>query len=153
MERIREFFISGSDVWCQTENGVECLDESNAGLVDYLFESIKRFYPLAFKALSECYSKSQMNLPYFKFLCARRFSKCNFGSLDTTREDVDVSGRFHFEKVICPLRGECKYEGCICMPKFDSCLSEAELRVMKLFYRGKNANEIAEELNTAKEIE
>lgn len=79
----------------------------------------------------------------------RRFCKCNFCSLDATVydvEDVDADGKFNFEKVECPMRGECPYEGIICMPKFNSNLSAAELRVMEQLYRGKSEQEAAKEL-------
>lgn len=149
-----EFFTNDNEVWCQTENGIEQLNESNVELVNDLFNRIQNFYPDAYKALSEWYAKSAPNLFYFKFLCVQRFIKCNFGLLDTTTVDIDAGGYFHFEKVQCPMRGECKHEGCVCMPKFNSTLSDAEMRVMRLLYEGKTINEAAEALyisvNTAR---
>jgi len=53
-------------------------------------------------------------------------------------------GNFHFEEVKCPLKGECKYEGIICKPKFNSTLSERELSVMRSFYEGMEENAIAD---------
>jgi len=141
-----EFFVSNDEVWCQTENGMERLDENNETLINYMYDKIYNFYPDAYKSLSEWYAKSKYNLQYMKFLCVRRFCKCNFGLLDTTIHDCDIKKNFHFEKVCCPLRGECKYEGIVCLPKFNSTLSDAEKRVMKLFFVGKDVNEIAEEL-------
>ena len=44
------------------------------------------------------------------------------------------------------MRGECAYEGIICCPKFNSNLSPAEKRVMKLFYDGRSREEIASDL-------
>lgn len=146
MGRLMEFFVSGSDVWCQTENGVERLDESNVELIDVMFDAICRLYPVAYESLKEWYARSERNISFFKFLCVQRFCKCNFGSLDLTEDDVTTNFKFHFERVQCPLRGECKYEGCVCMPPFNSVLSEAENRVMKLYYQGKSVNEISEEL-------
>lgn len=153
MGKVREFFISDDKVWCQTEEGMEQLSEGSH-LVTEMFEVIQEYYPEAYKALSQWYANSIPNLPYFKFLCVQRFCKCNFGRLDTTREDIDVCGRFHFEKVSCPLRGECRYEGCVCSPKFNSKLSDAEMRVMRCLYEGMTLNEAAEKCylspNTAK---
>ena len=79
---------------------------------------------------------------------ARRFCKCNFSPLDATTYDVDEFNgkRVNFEKVLCPLRGECAYEGCICMPVFDKNLSKAEMRVMRLLYEGMSKEEIGETL-------
>lgn len=44
------------------------------------------------------------------------------------------------------MRGECPYEGIICMPKFDSRMTKAEMRVMECLYNGKSEQETAEEL-------
>lgn len=73
-------------------------------------------------------------------------SNAIFGSLDTAENDIDEDGVFHFEKVACPMRGECKFEGLICMPKFSSRLSEAELRVMRLYFEIKEVDRIADQL-------
>ena len=59
-------------------------------------------------------------------------------------ESITRDGAFHFEKVSCPLRGECPYDGKICMPKFDCKLSPAEERVMELYYQGNDKDEISE---------
>ena len=60
--------------------------------------------------------------------------------------DVEVTGAFNFEKVECPLRGECRNDGVICCPVFNSKLSDAEMRVMRLVYDGATKEEIAEQL-------
>ena len=44
------------------------------------------------------------------------------------------------------MRGECKLESIVCFPKFNTRLSEAELRVMHLVYDGVGNDEIAERL-------
>lgn len=44
------------------------------------------------------------------------------------------------------MRGECPYEGIVCMPRFNANLSTAELRVMKLLYEGRSEQEAASEL-------
>ena len=53
---------------------------------------------------------------------------------------------FNFEKIHCPLRGECKFDGIICQPEFNSKLSEAEKRVMKLYYNNESIDRIADHL-------
>lgn len=85
-------------------------------------------------------------MPYYQYLIVRRFCKCNFGNLDDTKADVGKSEPFCFEKVPCPLRGECKYDGVICSPKFNSSLSEQELRVMELIYNGATNDDVGEKL-------
>lgn len=142
-----EFYIFDGELWCKSEDGKnQIVNESNTGLIGSVLGQIIECYPAAYKALSKEYSRSSANVPYYQYLMVRRFCKCNFGKLDCTSSDIDTSGRYHFEKVDCPLRGECKHEGVICSPKFNSKLSEQELRVMKLVYKGVSKEEIAEQL-------
>lgn len=139
-----EFFVSGDEVWFQDQEGMKPLREGSF-VIPYLIDMIRDMYPKAYKALCSCYAKSAQNRSYFRFLIARRFCKCNFGNLDNTRKDVggDV---FHFERVPCPLLGECPYEGVICMPELETRLSDSEKRVMRLVCDGRSNTEIAEEL-------
>ena len=139
-----EFFVSAGEVFYQSENGLQQLTEGSPTVVQML-DRIKELYPQAYKALCQCYEKSKPNKPYFSFLIVRRFCKCNFGNLDHTKRDVS-NGVFNIERVFCPLQGECPHEGIICMPKMDSRLSDAEVRVMKLVCDGKSNVEIADEL-------
>lgn len=142
-----EFYIFEGELWVKSDDGKnQVVDESQTELIKSVLEEIRECYPAAYKALTKEYQKSALNVPYYQFLIVRRFCKCNFGKLDWTKPDVDKDGRFNFEKVECPLRGECKYEGVVCTPKFNSKLSEAELRVMKLVYHGVSKEEIAEQL-------
>lgn len=145
-----EFYIYESELWCKHADGRnELVDETKTKIIQYILDKVRQCYPEAYQALEKCYSKSSANIRYYQYLIARRFIKCNFAQLDATSfdvEDVDDDGRFNFEKVECPLRGECLFEGVICSPKFNSKLSPAELRVMKPFYQGKSKEEIAQEL-------
>lgn len=143
----KEFFTNDGRLYVLTQEGsMEEITEKSTAAIDDLLERIENFYPGAYGALRECYSRSLPNLPYAKFLMARRFIKCNFGELDTREKDQDMEGSFHFERVKCPMRGECKYEGTVCMPRFDSKLSKAELRVMELYYRNMEIDRIADKL-------
>lgn len=146
MEQL-EFYIYESELWCKYADGRnEVVTESNTELIQHLLELIREHYPTAYKALEKEYQKSAGNVKYYQYLIVRRFCKCNFGKLDTTKLDVEASGKFNFEKVDCPLRGECKYEGVICFPTFNTKLSDSELRVMKLVYDGMSKEDIAEQL-------
>jgi DNA-binding CsgD family transcriptional regulator len=60
--------------------------------------------------------------------------------------DMDAQGNFKFEFVGCPLRGECKHDGIICNPRFNSRLSNRELEVMQLCADGLRDDEISERL-------
>lgn len=145
-----EFYLFEDELWCKTSDGKNfIIDENRTDLAQYILEKVRSCYPEAYKALSEIYAKSAPNQSYYQYLMMRRFCKCNFCKLDATTFDVcdiDHNGRFNFEKVDCPLRGECPYEGVVCMPKFNSSLSSAELRVMEQLYNGKSEQDAATEL-------
>ena len=145
-----EFYVFEDELWCKTTSGKNFIvDESKTELIKYMLEKIRSRYPEAYSALENIYQSSSPNHAYYQYLLMRRFCKCNFCRLDTTEydvEDVDAEGKFNFEKVECPMRGECQYEGVICMPKFNSKLSSAELRVMEQIYKGKTEQETAREL-------
>lgn len=110
-----------------------------------MIEKIGQDYPVALKALCEYYQKSSANKAYFEYLIVHRFIRCNFKEYDS-HADIDTQGSFRFEFVSCPLRGECKYCDVICNPKFNSKLSDAELKVMKLFCQSHTAEEISDTL-------
>ena len=140
-----EFYIYENDLWYIKDGISEKLNEGNS-LVSVILDKIQRFYPNAYNALSGEYIKSSINVPYYHYLMVRRFCKCNFGLLDASKQDIDFNGDFSFEKVSCPLRGECKHEGVICCPKFCTDISPAENRVMELLYRGHSVDDISERL-------
>lgn len=141
----KEFFICDERLYCMNNGVSQEVTEKSHDLIDELTDKINNFYPEAMRALNECYSKSSLNVSYYNFLRVRRFLKCNCGDLDTSRHDYK-NGAFNFEKISCPLRGECKYEGVICMPKFNSRLSEAEMRVMRLYYGNEGIDRVADML-------
>ena len=145
-----EFYCYESELWCKHGDGRnEIVDESQTELISYILDKVRECYPDAYKALEKCYSNSSRNIRYYQYLMARRFIRCNFSTLDATSLDVDdvsVDGRFNFEKVCCPMRGECVFEGVICRPRFNSKLSPAELRVMELLYKGYGKEKISDTL-------
>ncbi len=106
---------------------------------------LSNFYPEAYAALLDIYSKSRLSKSYYDFLIVRRFIKCNFALYDNTI-DLDENWNFKFEFVGCPLRGECKYDKVVCSPKFNSALSDRELEVMGMLYKGVSDNQIADKL-------
>lgn len=142
----KEFYTCDNRVYCITDGKSVEIAEGDTKLVEELLSRIENFYPEAYQALKESYAKSSAALTYYRYLMVRRFLKCNFGNLDTTEQDLDDEGFFRFEKVSCPMRGECKFEGIICMPKFSSRMSDAEMRVMRLYYQNKDVGDIADTL-------
>ena len=142
-----EFYTIDNDVWYLTSDGRnERLDETKEELISVILERMMECYPEAYKALSENYRKSAANVGYYRFLIVNRFCKCNFGKLDTAELDCNPSASFSFEKVQCPLRGECQFEGIVCKPKFNTKLSNKELEVMRLIYDGCSNDEVAERM-------
>lgn len=142
-----EFYQFENEVWYRTDDGDnKLLLETSTEIIKKLIEIIREYYPESYSALETEYSKSSLNISYFQYLIVRRFCKCNFGRLDSTQFDIREDTILNFEKVDCPLRGECKFERVICCPKFNSKLSNAEKRVMKLVYHGFDNNKIAEQL-------
>lgn len=140
----KEFYTCDDRVYCISGGKTIEITEGDTEFIDELLSEIENFYPGAYKALQDTYSKSNSNQPYFRFLMARRFLKCNFGNLDTTEHDIDSERIFHFEKVSCPMRGECRHECVICMPRFNCKLSDAEMRVMRIYYQDRNIERIAD---------
>ena len=126
---------------------VRKLEETDRDLVQAFFISIRDRYPLAFRRLSELYSRSEMNRLHFEYKIVHRFARCNFGEYDQQNYDIDRNGSFQFEEVRCPLRGECEDEGTICKPQLDSKLSLREHEVLALIADGLQTDEIARELS------
>ena len=138
-----EFYIYEGELWCKDELGHNTLvDASESDLLDAMLSRIKECYPEAYNALREEYRASAPNRIYFKYRMCKRFLKCNFGQLDSTYSDVDGE-RFNFERVDCPLRQECRWDGVICSPIFRTTLSAQEMKVGRLFYDGLTKIEIA----------
>ena len=123
------------------------LKESNRELISDMLVTIQELYPAAFAALSELYSRSELNRNYYHFKMVHRFIRCNFGEYDALSMDVGGSGQFRMEDVRCPLRGECKFDRLICHARLETKLSEREQQVANLLGKGLSADEIGEELH------
>lgn len=54
---------------------------------------------------------------------------------DTMSHDID-KGRYNIEQVKCPLRGECRNEGIICMPTLQTKLTAREEEIVRLRIQG-----------------
>ena len=138
-----EFYLYEGELWVKDDEGHnELVDQTKTDLIDYVLTKIRECYPDAYKALQECYKDSAPNKIYYKYVMVKRFLKCNFGQLDSTSYDIEGE-KFNFERVDCPIRLECKYDGKICSPLFKTTLSAAELRVGRLWYEGLSKEEIA----------
>lgn len=142
----QEFYTAPSnEVMIQDADSTHQLSSCDSEFLEAMDGVINEFYPEADKALCENYKSSRSNPSYFRFLKVRRFIKCNFGQFDNVL-DIDHLGRMNFEFVSCPMRGECKYDGIICNPKFNSNLSCRELEVMRMSFDGHTDDEISSAL-------
>lgn len=129
------------------EDNTYVLSPEHTELIDFLYGEIARRYTLAFDALTFIYAKSRPNYRYHRFLIVNRFVRCNFGAYDTREMDIASADKWSFEKVECPLRGECPHEGVICNPKLQTGLSERELEIVALSAEGYTAKDIAGRLS------
>ena len=138
-----EFYIYEGELWVKDDKGRnELVDQTKSELIDYILAKVRKCYPDAYKALQEKYKDSSPNKIYYRYKMAMRFLKCNFGQLDSTTFDID-GDTFNFERVDCPLRLECKYDGIICSPLYKTSLSAQEMRIGRLWYEGLTKEEIA----------
>ncbi len=146
MQAVEFYTTPEGEVTLRKVGCAECqLQESDTEFIQAMLSTIREYYPQAYEALMDIYSKSLPNKSYRDFLAVRRFIKCNFGVYDNEL-DVDGNGNFHFEFVSCPLRGECKFDKILCQPKFNSTLSDRQLEIMQLCYEGVSDADIAEKL-------
>lgn len=123
------------------------LSDSDRSFIEEFLSILRNRYPEAFAKLSEIYSTSDRNVVYYEFRITKRFIKCNFGEYDQSNFDIDENGSFKFEEVKCPLRGECKYEGCICKPTLNNTLTPREMDVLRSIAAGNQTNDIADNLS------
>ncbi|MBE6244226.1 MAG: helix-turn-helix transcriptional regulator [Bacteroidales bacterium] len=140
-----EFYTFESEVWFRKDGITSQLTEREEDVISELVGVVKTFYPKAYDALNKEYVGLSANPKYYRYKIAERFCKCNFGNIDNV-SDIDEFGRFNFERVSCPMRGECRLEGIVCSSKFDSKITDSELRVMKLVVAGLKSDAIADRL-------
>lgn len=147
IEKIEFYNTPDGSVCCKPDGKpMFILDESCRPLIEEMIVTIKELYPDAFKALSELYSTSERNRSFYEYRIVHRFIRCNFGEYDALHADVDSMGGLHIEEVKCPIRGECRLEGCVCRPRLQSTLSPREREVALLLGKGYDKLEVANEL-------
>lgn len=141
-----EFFADQQgNVLFRDDQGVRTLTSDHRDVVGSMFRLIEEDYPKAFQTLSEIYTKSISNLPYFQFLVVHRFIRCNFSRIDR-KLDIDHLGRLVFEECDCPMAGECRAWRVVCNPERSTRLTDRQREVMDLYCEGKSVDEIADRL-------
>jgi len=120
-----------------TEKSTEVIEEVRRILV-------KR-YPQTYAELKKMYERSRANHTFYNYIIIERFIRCNFASHDGLADDID-GDKFNFEEVSCPLRGRCRHEGVVCMPKAPKIvpeLSPEQNRICQMYVEGMDIAEIA----------
>lgn len=142
-----EFFTLDNEVYYRESGGeTSRFTEESTEVIRFVHDRIETLYPKAFNRLKERFARINYRPNYQRYRIAMRFCRCNFGNADTSPMDIDARGCFRFERVACPLRGECPDEGVVCNPELNSTLSEAELRVLEPLFYGSPIEQIAEKL-------
>ncbi|MBQ9253278.1 MAG: helix-turn-helix transcriptional regulator [Bacteroidales bacterium] len=142
-----EFFTYEDEVWYRNEKGENRqLTENDTDVIKHLITIIKDQYTDAYDALAKHFERINYNVKMFQFRIVSRFIKCNFGNIDVSKVDLDDNQTFNFEKVACPLRGECQLEGVVCGPKFNSKLSHRESEIARYLCNGRTKEQIADSL-------
>ena len=130
-----EFYTFNDEAWLHFADGTaEKLTEAHSDIISAIYEMIEQFYPGALAALKKEYERCIPNMSFYRYRIVVKTA------------DIDSFGRIHLECVPCPLRGECRLENVVCRPEFAHNLSDAEMRVMRLWHQGLNKEEIAEQL-------
>lgn len=149
----KEFYSTpNGEVMIEGTEGTKILGPSDRAFVSAMMEKIHEFWPWSLPPLCKKFEKLMSHPATYEFRIVRHWIKCNLGNYDGVL-DIDQLGNFHLEIVSCPLRGgDCTMEGdfksenCVCRPKFNSQLSDSELKVMNLYYDGLNTENIADKL-------
>lgn len=143
-----EFYITpAGGIMIHDKNGVRELTQKDRDFISKMIRKIGDFFPESLSALSKEYDCRRFNIPFYEFSIVSRFIRCNWGRFDSV-VDIDQFGYFNFEEVDCPLRGsgDCKLDGIVCRPKFNSRLSERELEVMRNYYDNLTAEQVADKM-------
>lgn len=141
-----ELYTFEDELWYRLADGSNNrLTESSVDIIRMMHDKIETFYPKAHSALVAEYIRCASNIQFYKYRIVKRFCKCNFGNIDNI-PDIDKFDRMNFERVSCPIRGECRLESIVCRPEFNTHISDAEMRVLKLWYNGCEKSDIAENL-------
>lgn len=121
------------------------LSPSDRDFITAYNEQLKLKKRRAFERLEARYEKSRANKMWYEFLICRGHINCNFIQHDNIL-DIDASGNFRSEFVLCPKAAECPDYGFICNCQDDCVLSQRHIEVLRLIKDGYDNNQIAEKL-------
>lgn len=140
--KTREYFCTpDGNIAIRIDSQVRNITIDDIDLINDLLIKVEADYPKAYAALESIYG-AQAHARWRMF---SRFVRCNFGSFDHI-DDVDESNFMHFEKVPCPMRGECTHECVICQPEFNTVLTAREFEILTMIVEGLTDQQIADRL-------
>lgn len=153
-EKLQVLFLDNNDsVMLESE-----ITQAHEFIDEYL-ERIDKQFPwhiIAVEKMLADHDKSIIQLKQFprkyRFKIAEQSMKCLFGNIDPI-PDRDENGRFNVEKVACPMRSRCKWNGysernkhlkcVVCNPVMGNNLTDAEIEVAKLLASPYTTEQIA----------
>lgn len=128
-----------------SDDTYEPLHPGMTDLIKRCEAKLQQDYPDTWKRLKEEYvAPCDIPDPWtVRFRRIQQFLRCNF-SIQDNQPDIDDDWNFDFEKVPCPLRGECTLG--FCKPKLTTTLSARELEIIRLVPEGLSHEEIGARL-------
>lgn len=130
----------------KSDTHVKVTEKERKTIITPVIAMMELDYPEALEALQKEYKKSAMYRDYYEYRIVNRFLRCNYGEIDN-KLDIDADGGYNFERVSCPLRGDCKLENVVCNPTLNTKISLSEMRVITLWYKGMSISDIADMLS------
>ena len=117
------------------------LTQDDRELINKIYKKLEENYPETLQDLLKAYESH--NKVFTKFQVVNQFLKCNF-SVHDNHPDIDDDWNFIFEKVPCPMRGQCTLG--YCKPKLNMELSDREIEVIALHVEGYTQQHTADKL-------
>ncbi len=146
MENIEFFVGADGNVWLRKGNECRMFSTKDNDIIELVRDKIIRMFPKAYERLRETFQNLDFNKWIMNFNIVNRFIRCNMGSDNLQKFDVE-EGFLNLEEVSCPLRGICPDENVICRPDCKTVFSKAEKEVVKLYVQGYTIDEIADKLH------
>ena len=117
---------------------------AHTDLIGRCEQKIQQDHPETWYALKQEYPSPINPISWeIRFKRIHRFLKCNF-SVHDHKPDIDDDWNFDFEKVPCPLRGECQRG--YCNPDITNVLTKREVEIIQLHVEGFKQVEIGDRL-------
>ena len=138
----KEYFATpDGEIAIRINGQVRNITPEDVDLINELLIKVETDYNKAYAALEALYGGKA----HARWRMFSRFVRCNFGALDHV-DDVDDANFLYFEKVPCPMRGECTHECVICQPEFNTALTAREYEILAMIVEGLTDAQIADRI-------